>query len=155
MNWEAIGAVGEIIGAIAVFGTLLYLVIQIKQVKSELHISSLRDGNEMGNEILASLSESPDLAKVVSKANEGAETLEPWELVMLDSFFMRSLNNWELILEQLETGALVAPKDAVLEVFDKSLTSQAWAAEAWARSRANFPRNFQRLVDKQLDIKKM
>lgn len=40
MNWEAIGALGEIIGAIAVFGTLLYLAIQIKQVRSELHISS-------------------------------------------------------------------------------------------------------------------
>ena len=31
MNWEAIGAVGEILGAGAVFLTLLYLAIQVKQ----------------------------------------------------------------------------------------------------------------------------
>jgi hypothetical protein len=30
MNWEAIGAVGEILGAIAVFCSLLYLALQIR-----------------------------------------------------------------------------------------------------------------------------
>jgi hypothetical protein len=34
MNWEAIGALGEILGALAVFGTLVYLAIQIKQNSS-------------------------------------------------------------------------------------------------------------------------
>ena len=150
MNWEAIGAIGEIVGAIAVFGTLLYLAMQIKQVKSELHISSLRDTNLMGNEILASLSESPELAKVVSKANENSETLEPWELVMLDSLFLRGLNNWELTLEQLETGALKAPKDSVYNLL-KQYISEPWMAEAWERTRGNYPRNFQKLIDKQFD----
>lgn len=31
MNWEAIGASGEVVGAIAVILTLLYLAIQIRQ----------------------------------------------------------------------------------------------------------------------------
>jgi hypothetical protein len=31
MNWDAIGAVGEIIGAMAVFLTLIYLALQIRQ----------------------------------------------------------------------------------------------------------------------------
>ena len=31
MNWEAIGAVGEIIGAIAVFITLIFLTVQLRQ----------------------------------------------------------------------------------------------------------------------------
>jgi hypothetical protein len=150
MNWEAIGASGEIIGALAVFGTLLYLAKQIKQVKSELHLSSLRDTNQMGNQILTSLSESPDLAKVVSKANEDAGTLETWELIMLDSFFMRSLNSLELTLEQVESGALNAPKDAIVEVLRNSL-NQPWALEAWERTRGGYPKRFQYLIDKQFD----
>ena len=153
MNWEAIGAVGEIIGAMAVFGTLLYLAIQIKQVKSELHISSLRDTNQMGNELLESLSESTDLAKVVSKASDDVATLEPWELLMLDSYFMRGLNLWELTLEQLETGALNAPKESVYEVFGRSL-DQPWVAEVWSRTRIGYPKRFQKLVDRQLEANK-
>ena len=31
MNWEAIGAIGEILGAVAVLGTLYYLAAQIKK----------------------------------------------------------------------------------------------------------------------------
>jgi len=31
MNWEAIGAIGEIVGALAVVASLAYLVIQIRQ----------------------------------------------------------------------------------------------------------------------------
>lgn len=31
MNWDAVGAIGEIAGAIAVFLTLLYLAVQLKQ----------------------------------------------------------------------------------------------------------------------------
>ena len=33
MNWEAIGAVGEIVGALAVVGTLAYLATQIKYAR--------------------------------------------------------------------------------------------------------------------------
>jgi len=31
MNWDAVGAVGELIGAVAVVGTLAYLALQIRQ----------------------------------------------------------------------------------------------------------------------------
>ena len=31
MNWDAIGAIGEIVGALAVLATLIYLAIQIRQ----------------------------------------------------------------------------------------------------------------------------
>ena len=31
MNWEAIGAVGEVLGAVAVVLTLIYLSLQIRQ----------------------------------------------------------------------------------------------------------------------------
>ena len=31
MNWDAIGAVGEVVGALAVVATLFYLVIQVRQ----------------------------------------------------------------------------------------------------------------------------
>jgi hypothetical protein len=30
MNWESIGAVGELIGAVAVIAMLIYLVVQIR-----------------------------------------------------------------------------------------------------------------------------
>ena len=42
MNWEAVGAIGEVVGALGVIATLLYLAIQIRrstaQARSDSHI---------------------------------------------------------------------------------------------------------------------
>jgi len=40
MNWEAIGAVGEILGAIAVVATLIYLSIQIRQSSTQTRMAT-------------------------------------------------------------------------------------------------------------------
>ncbi len=40
MNWDAIGAVGEILGAIAVLATLGYLAIQIRQTGASARTQS-------------------------------------------------------------------------------------------------------------------
>jgi hypothetical protein len=39
VNWEAIGAIGEIVGAVAVVSTLLFLVIQLRQNTSAVEES--------------------------------------------------------------------------------------------------------------------
>ena len=36
MNWEAIGAVGDLVGGVAVIATLIYLAVQVKQSKALL-----------------------------------------------------------------------------------------------------------------------
>ena len=35
MNWEMVGAVGEVLGAAAVVGTLFYLANQVRQASRE------------------------------------------------------------------------------------------------------------------------
>ena len=50
MNWDAIGAIGETLGAIAVVVTLIYLAAQIRQnsrfVKAATYHSTMRARNE-------------------------------------------------------------------------------------------------------------
>lgn len=40
MNWDALGAVGEMIGAVAVVVTLLYVARQIHQVNAQTQASA-------------------------------------------------------------------------------------------------------------------
>lgn len=39
MNWEAIGAIGEVVAAAAVIFTLIYLAVQIRQNTATIRIS--------------------------------------------------------------------------------------------------------------------
>lgn len=40
MNWQAIGAIGEILGATAVVATLIYLTVQLKQNSQQIRLAS-------------------------------------------------------------------------------------------------------------------
>ena len=41
MNWDAIGAIGEVVGALAVFITLGYLAVQIRQNTKAVRATAL------------------------------------------------------------------------------------------------------------------
>jgi len=47
MNWDAIGAIGEIVGAVAVFITLVYLSLQIRQNAIQARVSTATSQRDM------------------------------------------------------------------------------------------------------------
>jgi hypothetical protein len=55
MNWEAVRAIGEVVGAIVVVGRLIYLTIQLKENNRNLKVQSLnetfRERNKMTREL--------------------------------------------------------------------------------------------------------
>ena len=63
MNWDAIGAIGEILGAVAVVVTLLYLTAQLKQNSLQIRLNSSQTAasNYSGN-IIGVLSDAGSLA---------------------------------------------------------------------------------------------
>ena len=54
MNWDAIGAIGEIIGAAGVISTLIYLAIQIRQNTTAMNRATVRQALESNNAALTS-----------------------------------------------------------------------------------------------------
>ena len=52
MNWEAIGAVGEILGALAVVVSIVYLAAQVKKQATESPLTATRALSRLYNEIL-------------------------------------------------------------------------------------------------------
>jgi len=69
MNWEAIGAVGEVLGALAVIGTLLYLIVQIKHARKELQYSILQASESADREMQLEMIRNPVLARASDKTN--------------------------------------------------------------------------------------
>jgi len=65
MNWEAIGAVGEIIGAIAVVATLLYLAAQTRQNNVLLREQARYQMLQNQLSVADTLAREPDLLNVV------------------------------------------------------------------------------------------
>jgi len=61
MNWEAIGAIGEVLGAVAVFISLSYLALQIKSNTASMEVTSRQSvANEYRDWIRAFHSAEPE-----------------------------------------------------------------------------------------------
>jgi hypothetical protein len=74
MNWEAIGAFGEVIGALAVIGTLFYLARQIRQSTSTSQVSmnqTLTKSFETINDLVLSNPHIIETLKAVENPSRG------------------------------------------------------------------------------------
>lgn len=105
MNWEAIGAIGEVIGALGVVISLVYLATQIRSQNNETKLAAV-------HEILVGFRESlhafgvGDLAEIFAKANEDYDTLTDAEILKLLSAIVPMLRLWEEAFIQNEQGRL-------------------------------------------------
>ena len=95
MNWDAIGAIGEIAGAIAVVATLLYLSKQIRQNSRSVEISALRDTTAQWNHWSEMLATSADLADIVAKGNHSYGSLSESESLRYGAFVQSFFDNVE------------------------------------------------------------
>ena len=76
MNWEALGAVAELLGAIAVFATLAYLSVQIRH--SNIVMREQAQYHMLQNQVgyFDRLAANPDLVRIVYTSAESAQDVQ-------------------------------------------------------------------------------
>ncbi len=67
MNWEAVGAIGETVGAVGVIITLIYLATQLRQNTLALRVASIDSTTKVGNDIRTSLLSDPELTAIYTR----------------------------------------------------------------------------------------
>jgi len=63
MNWDAVGAVAELIGALGVIASLIYLAIQIRQNSQSVKAESVRELLSQSSDLFLGAATSPELIK--------------------------------------------------------------------------------------------
>jgi hypothetical protein len=94
MNWDAMGAIGEIVGAAAVVATLVYLSVQIRSANRQAEIEALRHSWDGLNQFCDQLSR-PDIASIVNRGRESLANLDPDERLIFEHIHIRLLNTME------------------------------------------------------------
>lgn len=102
MNWDAVGAVAEIIGAVAVVATLLYLAVQIRQANRQDLLGSFQHLYDTTNSFCRMIADSEDLAEIVSRGRESYAELSDEDRMRFDHAHLHLLNIIESHLFQLQ-----------------------------------------------------
>ena len=76
MNWDAAGAIGEIIGALAVFLTLIYLALQIRQNTKAVQASAVDASIGKVTSVRQSMYENAEVAAIYVKGLANPDDLD-------------------------------------------------------------------------------
>ncbi|GEM_PF-5382270 len=150
MNWEALGAIGEVIGAVGVVVTLAFLTLQIRQNSREIVHSRTQRIFELMIETRAELASGP-MAAIISKVNN-AKPLTEEEAIRYQADRARAMNIWDLYVMGARQGAIRRDLDEVMS--GRLLTTLGGDGPAailnrnlWEATKHLYTEPFQKYVD--------
>ena len=137
MNWNAISAVGEIFGTIAVFASLVYLAIQTKNNTRALRSSAFHQVRESFSEVSLSMIENPSLGLLVDRAISNDSSLSDEEIVRYNYFLTTFCRRGESAYFQSSEGTLqmetwVGIKETIVTALRNDY-GRAWLASSSSR----------------------
>jgi len=104
MNWEAIGAVGEILGALAVLITLVYLALQVRQNTQQVKLGSIQAVNASNDSAFEPIY-IPENSKIFTKGQQSYADLTDHEKQVFHMLMTRLIASFDSTSYQYLHGA--------------------------------------------------
>lgn len=146
MNWEALSAIADLLAAIAVLVTLVYLAVQVRQAKDEVTLTGQRHRADAAREVLASVSDSPYLAPILARMGGfpwgDYGTGEADEQVRLFTWCHAWMRTEEMNY-RMNSPEQRATQDQLL----KGWLAVPWAAQFWEENKAVYDADFASHLD--------
>ena len=101
MNWEAIAAVGQMLGSVAVLVTLVYLAIQTRQTKQIARSEAASNAMSEFQAVWNSLEASDEFTRLVRKAVNNWSALNKNEQMRAHAFFCNLFVHYQGTLKQI------------------------------------------------------
>jgi hypothetical protein len=147
MNWEVISASSEIVGAIAVVASVIYLATQIKSQTTESRLVATRELAEKRVEMMKFLGGDEALAEIYLRAIRDYESLEGVARFRASLLFHIMLRNAEQEFIHMGTGHADDPYlESVDRVLSKSMSSPGFR-QWWRTTGEGFNNAFQAHVN--------
>jgi len=147
MNWEAIGAVGETVGALAVLVTLVYLAMQIRQNTRAVQAAAVDSANSQVSKIREVIFAGADVANMYRRGNEDPASLSEDDTIryrLLMHNIMLSLSN--SITQASVTGLSESMSQVELPILAR-VVGTAGGRWFWKTYRHEFEESFRGIID--------
>ena len=150
MNWDAIGTVGEILGALAVVLSLGYVAVQIRQnteATKDLAAQHLTNANSETNYLIAT---NDDLAKILQKGSKDRDSLAEHEQLRFNTLLFAIYNQFDFAYRRHLAGKLEdASWKKIKYEIPVFLNLPGWLSW-WHQDKSRFSSEFVTFVDKLL-----
>jgi len=141
MAWSEIASVAEIVGAIAVVVTLVYVAKEIRQNSRALGITALRDTTAQWNDWSSMIATSPDLADIVAKAGQSYDDLDEGELLRFGAYVQSFFDNVESYRSLVVQHRIEKDIDVLERIVARRIVNAGFA-RWWEENTADYDDEF-------------
>ena len=145
MNWEAVSAIGQAVGAVAVVISLVYLAAQIRDNTRATRSATRQSIIDSIVAVNLALPQSDSLARAF-RADVDGKTLEPHEALQLLAHTYAYMRTWENAHFQYRSGMLSDEDWNGFRQNVKALMQVRFYRDFWEREREVFSQAFRREV---------
>ena len=151
VNWEALSALANLVAAIGVIATLIYLAVQIRQNNNQLRGAATVAVYDYQRSLTETLTRDQELYKIALRGNEDLNSLDSWERQRFTIWCIQETGMWEMCHGLWKQGALEEDIYRGKEKYWLELHSSTGRREWWNRHKIMLNERFCREVSKQLE----
>jgi len=154
VNWEAIGAISDIVGAAGVIASMLYLAVQVRASTKASAIESKLASSRVYTDFLGSLIQSPELNRLFAQGrNDLASLASADEYQRFSNLALQGFSHFSATYFQYRQGALSESdwfeSRAVVLYWVRGAGFRAW----WAKlGRKMFGSDFVAFIDSEIRV---
>ena len=152
MNWEAIGAIGELLGALAVVLTIGYLAVQVRQNTRGMKVAAKLEITKQHSEYTDLILLNPELFDLQTKGRSG-EDLSEIEWARFSLLMQRATWHFSSMHYQYRAQALSAEEwyesQRLIDWFTLAPGYRSW----WDKNAINYSADFRNYVNENFGSK--
>ena len=133
LNWEAISAIGETVGGLAVIASLTYLALQIRQSRDLERAASIREMFEKGSRMVAYTAQHPGTFETLKRGVSDFSELSVEEKEVFNCWGMHSLVTVEQAMYMHRDGLLPDASWTAFENFGLAIIRSPGGAQWWSQ----------------------
>jgi hypothetical protein len=146
LNWDALGAIGEIMGSMGVLVSLIYLAVQTRNGASETRDASIHSVMELAIKFRAE-SYTGDLADIRMKAAMN-QPMEPIEVLKFEGYLSALFELNELVFVQYQKDKLDPEYFKAWERRTQAAISVPRIQQFWGKTKTGYRASFVEYIDR-------
>jgi hypothetical protein len=151
VNWDALGAIAELLGSVAVVVTLIFLLKQLKTNSVMIQNSTAQGAADSIAAWARQLTENPELYRIYRMGLKGDSELSRDERGLFDLILFQAFNSISSIYVQYENGGCGEERwESEMRVFAANFDTPG-GRSSWERQKHMLDINFQREIEEKFN----
>jgi hypothetical protein len=150
INWDAVGALAETFGVIAVVTSLIFVGLQIRQSTNASKIEAIRNVSSEWRGVYKGAADNNQLAEVLYRGFNDYKNLDGAELLQYNAAAHQIFHVAASTYYQYENGALDEETFAGICRHLRQMCGSPGMKDYWVLRKNIFPERFQAYIDKEI-----